>query len=243
MKLLQKIILRVNDYKRKRKVKNNHQRDVSIKNAHYLHRTNHAGEYIEIDEIVKKFRESGGLKHDFQAYKLWHLKQLISNHKPNSILELGSGSSTVIFADYVRKNENRRLLSIDEDEKWVSNTKSLINYDKNDKIEVISALKKFIGDSIPNEIKYDIKIEGNFDLVFIDGPSLEVNGEKKKDAVNTNVFELQNYPEIIIVDVRKATAEYLSRRYQQKYKVWLSDLLSGKPVKENYNYFSIFTRK
>jgi precorrin-6B methylase 2 len=221
---------------------NYHRRETSIKKAHHLHRLRYKQDYIEIDENLSNFHYSGGLKHEYQAYKLWLLKRLLEKHKPERILEFGSGSSTLIFADFIRKHKGF-LLSIDEDEKWASNTKNLINISKSDRIEIIVAKKKAITDAVPPEIKYSIDIKEKHDFVFIDGPSLRVNGKKVKNAINSNVLELTHDPKFIVVDVRKATAEYLSHKYTDKYNVNLSELFSGKPVGVNYNYFSVFVRE
>ena len=69
----------------------------SIKKAHLSHRKEHLHDYADIDEIVKSFTSGGGLKHEFQSYKLWELKKYLEMHSPKNILELGSGSSTLIF--------------------------------------------------------------------------------------------------------------------------------------------------
>jgi len=228
--LPQKLLRRFNYYRREK----------SIRNAHHLHRLKHERDYLELDHIVNKFRASGGLKHEFQAYKLWCLKDLLTKYQPRRILEFGSGSSTLILSNHVRENDGI-LLSIDEDERWASNTANLVAIDKDDKIEIRTERKTFISDANPPEIKYDIIIEEEFDFVLIDGPSLQIDGIKRKDAVNSNVFELPYLPQIIVVDVRRATAEAISRAYGDKYDTYLSDLFTGKPVTNDYNYFSVFT--
>ena len=73
-------------------------RKLCIHRAHKVHRQNSPGEYEEILAIISKFRNSGGLQHEFQAYKLFELQKYLQMFKPTSILELGSGSSTFIFA-------------------------------------------------------------------------------------------------------------------------------------------------
>ncbi|TDI73634.1 MAG: hypothetical protein E2O87_04945 [Bacteroidetes bacterium] len=223
-------------------------REKSLERAHRTHRLEHQEEYIEIDKFVQKFRCSGGMKYAYSSYKLWHLNQLLQCHKPDSILEFGSGSSTLIFSEFVRKTGGR-LLSIDEEEKWATNTQDLINLnsgDTSDNIEIRVCEKVFNNGSFPKEIKYDICLEEEYEFVFIDGPSLQIDGIKHKDAVNSNVFDLPNLPKVIVVDVRKATVEYisqLSRLHKDHYLPYVSDLLTGRRVKFDYNYFSYFIRK
>jgi len=197
---------------------------------------------MAIDQMITSFRRSGGLRHQFQSYKLWNLRQLLHKQRPQRILEFGSGSSTMVFTDYVRRN-NGAILSIDEDEKWASNTSNLIRIMEDNRIEIRVAGKIFISHSTPPEIKYDLKIEDEYDFVFIDGPSLEVDGEKQKDAVNSNIFDLPYYPQTIVVDGRRATMECVAKRYGDLYYATPTELFTGKPVRLDYNYFSVFVKK
>lgn len=78
--------------------------------------------------------------------------------------------------------------------------------------------------------------------MFINGPSLQIDGEKHKEAVNSNVFELPYLPKTIVVDIRKATAEFLLDKYSDIYDSKLSDLFLMMPVDYSYNYFSVFKK-
>jgi 16S rRNA G966 N2-methylase RsmD len=218
------------------------QREKSIEKAHIQHRKLHSSEYDGIEKIVASFRDTGGLKHDFQFYKLWSLQNLLEQYQPKSILEFGSGSSTLLFAEYTRSHGGS-LLSIDEDEKWASNTSKLLNITSDDNIEVIHRKKVFLSDRKPTEMKYDIEIEKKYDLVFIDGPSFRLNGIKQKNTINSNVLELQHLPKIIIIDGRYDTALYLAEKLSDNYDVSMSDLVTQSKVNENYNYFSYFIHK
>jgi hypothetical protein len=70
-----------------------------------------------------------------------------------------------------------------------------------------------------------------------------VDGIKWKDAVNSNVLDLQPKPQVIVVDGRRATARHLARQYSDQYHIYLSDLFTDRPVKPNYNFFSYFVKK
>lgn len=217
-------------------------REKSIRAAHKAHFREHANDYKNLDLYVENFRSSGGLSHQFQAYKLWSLSKLLEKHKPKSILEFGSGSSTLVFAEYAKKN-NAKVLSIDESEKWAANTLKLIG-DQNPKcVDVVARPRNFLPEKKPKEIKYDVEIKENFDFVLVDGPSLSVDGTKHKDAINSNVFELPELPKVIVVDVRKATAHEIAKKYGAHYNIELCDLLDDEPVPKNYNLFSVYTRK
>ena len=95
-------------------------KDYSIRRAHRVHRQQSPEEYKEIYAIISKFRNSGGLRHEFQAYKLFELQKYLRMFRPTSILELGSGSSTFILANYAKKLGRRDICHTSEN----SNTSS-----------------------------------------------------------------------------------------------------------------------
>ncbi len=217
-------------------------REKSIIKAHEEHFAGHRDDYKSLEKYVENFRSSGGLKHQYQVYKLWCLKKLLAQYKPKSILELGSGSSTLVFNEYVKEND-ARLLSIDENEKWASNTLGLIGEDKSTKTDILVKEKICLPARMPPEIKYDVDIKEKFDFVFIDGPSLQIGSGKFSEAVNSNIFDLPEAPEVVVIDVRKATAEELAKKYSVTHDAFLSDLFTEKPVSEDYRYFSVFQKK
>jgi hypothetical protein len=214
-------------------------RENSIKGAHEKHRSEFESDYGRIDEIINAFRDSGGLRHGFQHYKLWCIEQLLADRKPSKILEFGTGSSTLIFADYIKKYGGR-LTSVDENEEWANNTLSLLGNLKDSDIEVRSVGKIFNNLTIPHEMKYDMKFEEEYDLVFIDGPSFMLKDISHKGSINSNIFELPFTPKSIVVDGRKETALEISRRYSAQYNYKLSDLFSGNVVTCDYYYLSTF---
>ena len=130
MKVIKKVIERIRTYGI----------DKSYVEAHQKHSLDHQEEYKLVDDIVSKFRATGGLKFEHQAYKLWSLYKLLQEHQPSSILEFGSGSSSLIFSDYVKKNKCT-FLSIDEDKKWAANTSKLIGIKESDQIDIKQADK------------------------------------------------------------------------------------------------------
>jgi len=232
MKVINKVIERIRTYGI----------DKSYVEAHQKHSLDHQEEYRLVDDIVSKFRATGGLKFEHQAYKLWSLYKLLQEHQPNSILEFGSGSSSLIFCDYVRKNDCT-FLSIDEDEKWANNTSKLIGIKESDHIEIKQA-DKVVYPNLPTvEIKYDTHIAGNYDFALIDGPSLHVSNTKLKEAINSNFRDLSELPKLILVDVRKATAEYIAKHYGDIYDYKLSDIFTREKVQPGYQYFSVFVKK
>ncbi len=216
--------------------------------AHQQSVKNNPGDYEIIGKILSTYRADGGLNHDFQAYKLFELRQLLGRIKPRNILELGSGSSTAVFADYVRcSTEPCFVCSVDDNEDWLDQAKNMAwgDTDPSGKAEFIYAPRAVNEQSVPPQSRYDIDLNSNYDFVFIDGPPMRVGTKKNKSMVNSNVFDLleSNPPKTIIVDIRRPTVAALRAHCSGDYDVTVSDVILSQANRENYNYFSVFERR
>ncbi len=214
-----------------------YKKEKSIKSAHHNHRKQFLDDYKDIDNIIEGFRAGGGLKHDFQSYKLWELKKYLRLNSPESILEFGSGSSSSIFAKYSFQNKVP-YTSYDESKHWIDNTKNILNNNLNDNIRFVHADRTFNFDEEITTVNYNIDIDGFFDFVLIDGPSLRINNIRRKDAVNADILKLSDLPKIILIDGRKSTFEYLVKKLGSKYKAFPSNLFTKTLLKSGYDYFS-----
>lgn len=219
-------------------------RNRSIDAAHRWHRARHPDAYVELDDLLTRFRGSGGLKHRFQAYKLFELNQLLERFRPVRILELGSGSSTAIFAPFVKQGKERHLTSVDESGKWLANARSLAGIDTDDtRFTWLESQPRARQDASGLRIGYGIP-SAPYDLVFVDGPSLKLDGIQRKDAVNDDVFALlgAHPPHVVVVDARYATVQAIADATRGQYEFMPSGLLSRFPS-NGYRYFSVFVRR
>ncbi|MFN4164145.1 MAG: hypothetical protein ACK4GK_06195 [Ferrovibrio sp.] len=212
---------------------------------HALHRRQHEAAYAEIDTIIRRFHDAGGLKHDFQAYKLFELSSLLSKHRPKKILELGSGTTTAVFSNYVRQDRGSSLTVIDESQHWLDNARRLAQIDDFDKrfdLIVAPKIEEWV-DSTPIA-RYDVNITGEYDFILVDGPSLTIGGVKDKRAVNTNILPIIDRQEtaIILVDIRAATVDAMLRHALDHYKITRSDIITGN-LRPGYNYFTRFEKR
>ena len=197
-----------------------------------------------IDGIVTRYHAIGGLSHPYQRYKLLCLYRLLNDRKPTEIIEFGSGSTTPIFADFVRRNPNARLTVVDESADWLERSGELAGLSEADERVRCLHCPRVVSEGTDGlAIKHDFTPDRDFDFVFVDGPSLDVDGRTRKDAVNTNVFDLvaRFPPSTIVVSVRRATAKACASRLVPQYDAELSDLFSGR-IERGYNYFSVFKR-
>ena len=218
-------------------------REHKIQQVHKHHKAQNAAAYVDIDAILARFRSAGGLKHDFQPYKLFQLTRLLERCRPTSMLELGSGSSTAVFASHIREHGGR-LTSVDESASWLENSMKLAGIQPDSKCFEMLHLPAKVGTFKDIAcVGYGLLAQEEFDLIFVDGPSLKFDGIKRKDAINDDVFRIADFcpPRMIVVDGRYATVRALEQHLHGRYSVELSALMGGMPDL-NYNYFSIFRR-
>lgn len=205
-----------------------------------------AARYAGIDRIIDRFRANGGLKHEFQAYKLVALASLLEQHKPNKILELGSGTTTAVFSDYIRNTPGSTLTVIDESPDWLENARNIADIPSDDGRFSLRFAPK-VETALPEGpiARYDIDLAADYDFVLVDGPSLTIDGVKNKRAVNDNIIALlgPQGPKLIAVDIRRATVDAMRQAAKGYYEVMPSDLFRGGLMPIGYRYFTLFKRK
>ena len=211
-------------------------REASVFTAHFLHRVTH--DYSYVDGVIQKYKTPELKKNSYQPYKLWTLVQILEEQKPKKILEFGSGSSTMIFADYAAKN-GAEVVSVESDEGWAEKARTYLA--GNDNVKIVFAKAFGFANLTPPQLKYDINFDETFDLVFIDGPGGHFEGIARKTGVTTNALELKD-PKLVLIDGRKATVHYM-KDHMHSHACRDSDLHSPRPVKPGYNYFSAFSKK
>lgn len=170
----------------------------------------------------------GGLKGSYQWERLWELKQYLDLFKPKSILELGSGGSTILFHLY-SVDRNIKFVSLEEDEAWrdsvclAAKIVGLTSYgDLRNQVKLGVRIQK--EDQIEKEIICHFEVSHihsiPFDFVYIDGPTnwLHAGGvsgfisDSQNTLPNADVSLLKSLPKIVLIDGRRSTIRYIIRR-------------------------------
>ncbi len=134
---------------------------------------------------------------------LRHLSQFISTKSPKTIVECGSGVSTLILAACLKKQGKGKLYSLDHNSEFAEKTRQLLNqHDLSDWATVVHAPLKKIEFDAWNGKWYDtssIPSDLNIDMLVVDGPPENVAKFARYPAVP--VFQRQfNTGCIILVD-------------------------------------------
>jgi hypothetical protein len=194
--------------------------------------------YEESYKIISEIRKGNALFGSY--YKYVHLHKLLADFQPSSILELGSGSTTGIFAVYARKCD-ARVCTVEDNPAWLENTRKALGDLGNRVNFVLSPAVGELGN--PNRCFYRYKPAETFDFVYVDGPPLIINGQSDGSAVNWNIVEMIGRgvgPRTVVIDMRLATAEYIAKNFSDDYE---AHLLEKKHRSLHYRYHSFFVRR
>ncbi len=127
---------------------------------------------------LEKQRTEGGLSHRFSEYKLLELAMYMDQLQPRSILELGSGVTTAVLAEYANLRTDSVVVSVDESEHYLKKTQERLIPELRDRITFChSARQTEIIDGTEvcyyDPSYYSYLPTKAIDLVYVDGPFCE----------------------------------------------------------------------
>jgi len=165
-----------------------------------------------LDKILIKEIRGHQLSIDAK-YDLIVIYNLLKKHEPLTILDLGSGTSTIIFAiyakDMLKKNINVRVVSLEEDILYYEKTKyglKAIN-DNIVELSLCSTTTKTIKEH--HFINYNFRHEYAYDFIYIDGPV------DNKNDINYICDDINIIPKkdnfVALLDYRLKTYDYLRK--------------------------------
>jgi hypothetical protein len=134
-------------------------------------------EYLpRVHEFILRQQKSGGHYHLFSEYKALELWQYLLRLAPSHILELGSGATTSVMAEYVSLRKDVTLVSVDQDENYLNRTRQGLDPAVRDNVH-FELCKRMVREIGGLEVcYYDPKSlmrfpENRIDLVYVDGPA------------------------------------------------------------------------
>ena len=176
---------------------------------------------------------------------------VVDKFKPNSILELGSGASTILFLELLMSiNKGSKFLSIDESEKWRELTLLGINKFLPNRLNDFELRQS---NKVETEYgtKYETEFDQIFDLVYIDGPTVALkDGEKLPCLDIQKIIESGFFPNIIMIDGRLDTVDLIKKIASSEYDFHPSAIYHFRKTKNpfpilftKYKRHSIFIKK
>jgi predicted O-methyltransferase YrrM len=154
---------------------------------------------LKISGVVPPFPHQG---FEITGEEAAFLTHLVRRHRPKLIMELGSGSSTFLFAAALRANGSGRLISVEHESEHARHTAQLLEQaGLSDWAEIVTAplVERSIGE---REFQwYDLdpllaRLTEKIDLLFVDGPPGKMQSLSRYPALP--VFKAQLSPQALI---------------------------------------------
>ncbi len=141
---------------------------------------------LDIKGAIPPFPHQGFEITGEEAVFLFHL---IRRQRPRLIMELGSGSSTVLFAAALRANGSGRIISIEHDAAHVKHTAALLEQaELSDRVQLVAAPLTDLALNGRTFQWYDLgshlkTLGEKVDLLFVDGPPGKVQSLSRFPAL------------------------------------------------------------
>lgn len=211
-------------------------------------------QYSWIIPLQEKARQNGGLAGDYQWQRLAEISRFLRRYAPTTVCELGSGTSTAMFAHFIR--DPKRFVTVEESEYWQKRMYESIGDLRHDITGVRADRIVAVRDD-ESTTHYDIDHSKAYDLVYVDGPSSQpMEGDRNlkiKDPnghmpnIDVELFWKNGcYPKIILIDGRRSTVRRLIQSSHGKYDVFLSSRLLasvGLPSAGRFCYHTLLVYK
>jgi predicted O-methyltransferase YrrM len=170
-----------------------------------------AGALTSLREFSRA-RPRGALAPDYTD--LWFLYREVRRRRPTTLLEFGSGCSTVVLAFALYQNREGHLWTLDAEEKWAQATEAALP-------EALRPLATVIHASVHEDDRdvqgwsHENRPDIDPDFVYLDGPALT-----RERKVAFDVLDLESRLRsgcTVIVDGRGENVRYLRGRLTRKH--------------------------
>ena len=158
---------------------------------------------LDIRGVIPPFPHQGFEITGEEAVFFFHL---IRRQRPKLIMELGSGSSTVLFAAALRANGSGRVISIEHDAAHIKHTRALLEQaELSDRVHLVSAPLTEITLNGRTFQWYDLgsllrSLTDRIDLLFVDGPPGKVQSLSRFPALPMLLPHLSPRATVVVDD-------------------------------------------
>ena len=164
------------------------------------------------------------------------LAREIAIRRPNTIVELGSGVSTVMVGRLLQQMGCGHLISLDHDPEWAKETRrNILANGLQDYVEVLDAPlvrqqfdgKDFVWYQIPEQLRHIEQI----DMLTVDGPPQTTDATvlARYPALPAFVDQFSEHAVIYIDDAKRDTEQEMIKEWQQQYPRWKSKIIDTIP--------------
>jgi len=173
---------------------------------------------MNIKGLVPPFPHQGFSITGEEAAFLFHL---IRRQRPRLIMELGSGSSTVLFAAALRANGGGRIISVEHDGEHVERTRTMLRHaDLLDRVELVHAPLVDVALTGRTFQWYDLgaklaTLVEKVDFLFVDGPPGKVQALSRFPALPMLASHLSLRALVVVDDGAREDEIEMVKRWRE----------------------------
>ncbi|NND61920.1 MAG: hypothetical protein HKN48_01870 [Flavobacteriaceae bacterium] len=170
-----------------------------------------------------------------------HLINEIIINKRSSVIEFGSGLSTVVLAKYVQLNQLPiSILSVDDDQDWINLIKDQLRQHKCDSVVsfVYAPIKPYSSENHMGSWYDSEKItqalqDNRLDMVVVDGPGANTSRLARFPALEVIEKNLAQNFFVLLDDIRRSDEKIILNK-------WASTLGKNKSLKVSWNKKDVY---
>jgi predicted O-methyltransferase YrrM len=153
--------------------------------------------------------------------------------KPKTIVEFGSGMSTIMVAAWLREQKQGQLISFDHDAEWANQTRQLLGQHELTPFGEVIATCLHSTSGTGGEPWYDTKDKlngiGEIDVVIVDGPPAGDNGHElsRYPALPVIQERLSDHAIVILDDCDRQGERAITRRWTDEFPEFLFQHVGG----------------
>jgi hypothetical protein len=175
-----------------------------------------------LTNIVSEAKKNNNISTGVGLTDYYFLAKYIKENKINKVLELGTGVSTFLIAETLKKYSKKpTLISMESKKKYYDKQKKVFPFKKYNFCKILLSKRKKYEYSFLTGFGYQNIPDLDYDLVFIDGP--DPNKYKRDEPASfcfdfINLILKNNKPFDVIIDTRMSTSIVTKLLFPHKYK-------------------------
>ena len=213
-----------------------------------LHREGH---YVWM--ALEKSRTAGGINHSQQHLRLLELARLVDRYQPASVLELGGGTTTAVFAHKIAPMEDGTpaVTSLEETEHWQATARDIVAPADRGRVDFVLRPRVLETSGTQKVARYDYSYDQDYDLVYVDGPSNH-DPENRSPGVRLPLVDAlcliraNHPPRVIVVDSKRHSVRFFREQgIERRYRMILKSafLPPRQALFTGYRHHTVFERK
>lgn len=153
------------------------------------------------------------------------LVRLIFDRAPTIVVELGSGSSTILVATVMERINHGHIFSVEHEERFAAQTRTLVEESGlSHRVTILAAplMETLVGDRMRSwyDPSFVDRIPGAIDLLLVDGPPGRASELARYPALPLMEHRLSSNAVVLLDDARRAAESTIINEWTQEFPEW-----------------------